>query len=213
MSAYVALDGVPVIFGAIILPFSGIWMADLVLAEPKDLSGKQTLTLSDATYTCTPVRAVSFSGARGVRVVGGAGGWAKGIPAKAYANGIKLSAVLSDVASAAGEQLVLDADKTLGQFIRPQGPASKTLQMVLGAAWWMDPLGVVQTKARDTSPIGVDYTAIRVTGASGLWEIATEDVAAWTPGRSFRGPTSSGVISRVEHKVSKGMLRTVVLSE
>jgi hypothetical protein len=213
VSLYVALDGVPVIHGAIVLPFSGIWMADLVLSEPKDLTGPQVLTIADESYKCTPVRAVNFSGARGTRVVGGAAGWRKVIGPRQYSSTVMLGTVLRDAANAVGEQIAVDVDRQIGtNYIRSQGPATMALNALLGASWWMDPAGVVQTKARTVTPIVGDFTAMRVTGASGIWEIATEGVADWTPGRSFSGPTSSGVISRVEHKIAKGKLRTLVMS-
>jgi hypothetical protein len=213
MTLYAALSGTQVIHGSITIPFSGIIVADVVLAEPKDVTGMQTLQLADQSFQCTVIRAINFAGARGVRLLGGAAGWRTQLAPKQYGSwgvSVQMSVVLSDAAAEAKEKIVIATDRTLQGFIRRQQAASFVLNELLGASWWMDPTGIVQTRPRDVTPIASDFIAESVIGASGIWKIATEAVADWQPGRTFNGPTSQGQVSRVEHKVTKGTLRTIV---
>lgn len=212
---YVSLSGVQVVHGSITIPFSGIWMADVVLTEPKDVTGRQVLQLSDTKFSCTVVRAIDFAGARGVRLIGGAAGWRNELPPKQYGSWqvpVQMSVVLQDAAAAAKEAIVVAADRQMPSFVRRKQAASFVLNELLGPSWWMDFDGVVQTAPRVTTPIASDFIAEGVVGAAGIWKIATETIADWTPGRTFKGPTSSGTISRVQHMIAKGSLRTVVHS-
>lgn len=215
MTLYVALSGTQVIHGTITIPYSGIIVADVVLSEPKDVAGIQTLQLADQAFKCTVIRAINFAGARGVRLLGGAAGWRTALAPKQYGSwgvSVQMSVVLNDAARESGEQIAVANDRTLQGFTRPNAAASFVLNQLLGVSWWMDPDGIVQTKPRDVTPISSDYIAESVIGAAGIWKIATEAISAWTPGRSFVGPTSSGTISRVQHHVSKGTLRTVAMT-
>lgn len=215
MTLYASLSNTQIIHGSITIPFSGILVADVVLSEPKDVTGMQTLRLADQQFQCTVIRAINFAGARGVRLLGGAAGWRAALKPKQYGSwgvAVQMSVVLSDAAAEAGEKIAIATDRVLTGYVRPGAAASFVLNQLLGPAWWMDPGGVVQTKPRDVTPIASDFIAESVMGASGIWKIATENPADWTPGRSFKGPTSSGTISRVEHKITKGTLRTVVHS-
>lgn len=213
MTLYASLSGTQIIHGTITIPFSGILVADVVLSEPKDVTGLQTLRLSDQQFSCTVIRAINFAGARGVRLLGGAAGWRAAVKPKQYGSwgvAVQMSVVLNDAASEVGEKILVATDRVLTGYVRPGVAASFVLNQLLGPTWWMDPDGVVQTKPRDVTPIASDFIAESVMGAAGIWKIATETVHDWSPGRSFKGPTSSGTISRVEHKVSKGTLRTLV---
>jgi hypothetical protein len=213
VTLYASLDGTQVIRGTITIPFSGIWMADLVLQSPKDVTGPRALVLSDAKFQCTVIRAIDFAGSRGVRIVGGMAGWRTQIPAKQYGSwgvAVSLSTVLQDAAAAVGEKLVLAKDGALPSYVRRQGAASDVLNERLGSTWWMDFDGIVQTKPRDVTPIASDFIAESVIGAQGIWKISTEAVKDWLPGRTFKGPTSSGVISRVQHVIANDSLRSLV---
>jgi hypothetical protein len=209
------LSGVGVLRGRLTVPFSGLWHADLLLATDVVIAGGQTLTIAGAAWTCAYVRAVSFAGSRGVRVVGGTGGWRMPIPSKQYGMGtIPTLTVLTDAANACGEAVpVVDpsAPQTVGAaFLRQSGPASTVLQQVLGDAWWMDPTGTVQTAPR-AGTIASRFDAMAVDGAEGLYEIATEAPNDWMPGASFSGPTVTGVISRVMVQIEPERLRVEVM--
>lgn len=210
MTLYASLGDIPVVHGMLTIPLSGIWMADVVLIDPTDVTGPQVLQIADQKFKCTPVRAISFAGARGVRLVGGAAGWRTEIPAKFYSPNTTVKIVLDDAAAAVGEEIDATDTTVLPNYVRRKGEAASVLNDRLGSTWWMDFDGVVQTVPRIGTPIGSDYVAEMVIGAAGIWRIATETVSDWVPARTFLGPTSSGTISLVEHRLGKGQLRTLV---
>lgn len=207
---YASLGSTPIVSGVVTVPRSGIWHADIVLQEPADTSGALTLRLADAEMSCTAIRAIDVAGARGVRVVGGAGGWRRHILARHYGLHARVSMVVSDAASEAGERVEISDTRTLRQYTRRAGPAVWTLHALLGSSWWMGYDGIVRDTTRPSAPITTDWTAIHIDGAAGVCVVATERVSDWTPGRTFYGPTISGTISRVEHRISSGSLRTTV---
>lgn len=219
---FASLSGLPVTRLHLIVPAAGIWHADVTLAQAIDLPGPQTLLLSGSTWIGTVVRAVDFAGQRQVRVVGGHGGWSKPIAALEYASqlGVPTATVLTDVAALVQElPPIVDPSvpAMLGNyFVRRAGAAALVLWDLVAtsvlATWWMDPSGVVQTGPSSTLPILSPFVAEQVRGASGWYKIDTESPADWMPGRMFLGPTVSGSISRVEHRIAKGRFWTEVLS-
>jgi hypothetical protein len=215
--AFATLNGIELISLALVLPFSGIWHADMVLQSDSVVGTPQALMLDGTTYVCAPVRVTDFAGRLMIRVVGGQGGWRTPINAKQYSSpaGVPSSTVLLDAASEAGELppvVVASVPSVLGPgWVRPAGVASLTLRQVLGDAWWLDPSGVVQTAQRAATPIASPFTVIDVHGSPGIVEVATESPGDWVPGATFSGPTQSGTISRVLHRVTGDRLRTEVM--
>jgi hypothetical protein len=88
-----ALAGVPVTRLLCQVPDWGCWWADVDLSEPEELSGAVVLKLADKTLNGTIVSGGAANGTAGYRLVGGAGGWGREIPAKPYLNdaGVKAS--------------------------------------------------------------------------------------------------------------------------
>jgi hypothetical protein len=216
--ALASLAGIAVMRGVVVVPFSGIWHADLVLAQATGPAptGPQSLIFAGSTWTCAVVRSIDFAGERGVRVVGGLGGWRTTIPAKQYGQGtITTQMVATDAALACGESPpVLDASVpvTVGSaFLRQAGPASLALQAVLGDAWWVDSAGTVQTRPR-TGTVASSFQAMRVDGAEGVYEVGTDAPNDWTPGATFSSPTVSGTVNRVTHRITPTKLRTEVMA-
>jgi hypothetical protein len=213
--ALASLSNVAIVRGHITQPFSGLWHADLLLASATDVSGPQTLLFAGVAWSCAYIRAIDFSGERGVRVVAGRGGWRTTIPGKQYgAAGIFTRDVVNDAAAACGEPpptLDPTIPPTVGSaWLRGAGPASDTLQRILGGLWWVDKTGVVQTSPRAGS-VASPFQAMAVAGASGIYEIATDNPNEWQPGVSFSGPTVSGVVSRVMHVIEPDKLRLEVM--
>ena len=214
--AFATLSGIPIYKGRITWPYAGIWHADLVLSTATDISGPQVLMLDTKPWVCAYVRAVDFSGERGVRVVGGSGGWRTTIPAKQYGQGVVTTLhVLTDAALAAKEiPPVLGplVPLTVGSgYCRPNDAASFVLQEFLGDGWWLDSTGTVQASQRLPTPIVSPFTALQVEGAAGRYTIGTESPNDWLPGATFVGPTVSGTVNRTEHTLTQGTLRTEVL--
>lgn len=213
--ALATLGSVAIYRGKLVLPYTGIYHAELVLDAATDLSGPQTLTLAGVTWALAYVRAIDFAGERGVLLVGGAAGWRTVIPSKQYGQGgVSAQMILQDAAVACGELApVIDASvPPVGQaWNRATGPASDVLRLFLGDGWWMDSSGRVQTALRATTAISSAFSALHVNGAAGVYEIATDSPGDWVPGRTFSGPTVSGTLSRVEHEVKGPSLVTRVM--
>ena len=217
---YADLTGIPIVRAMLVIPLSGIWHADVTLdrAVGPAPSVQQVLTLAGSTWVCTPIRAIDFAGTRQLRLVGGAAGWRSTIPALEYASpsGVPTSLVLSDAAGSARELppvIAPTVPPTLGQYwCRQTDRASLVLEQILGAGWYMDPSGVVQTAPRLPTLVPSPFYATAVDGCEGRYEIATEFPTDWQPGATFLGPTVSGAVSRVVHILEAGSLRTEVLS-
>ena len=197
------------------MPMAGLWHADLVLSKATDIAGPQSLLFAGAIWSCAYVRAIDFAGERGVRVVAGLGGWRTAIPAKQYGAGVIATAtVVSDAALACGEPppvIDVSVPQTVGSaFLRASGLGSTTLQAVLGSVWWADTSGVVQSRPRSGSVLSA-FQAMAVDGWSGRYSIGTDAPNDWTPGVAFAGPTTSGTVSRVTHRITPTSLRTEVL--
>ena len=203
---------------ALVLPASGIWHADAEMASDLPLTpGPQVLMLAGTSYTCAIVRQVDFAGVRSVRLVGGLGGWRMVVPPKQYSSaaGVPLAVVLSDLAATVKESPpVVDPSlpPNLGTgYVRQGGLASLALQQLLGGSWYVSSAGIVQTAPVLPVPILSPFQAIRVQGAPGIYEIATDFPADWTPGKLFVGPTVTGTINRVMHTATGTKLRTEVM--
>jgi hypothetical protein len=212
MTAFAELNGTPISKLHLVVPALGLWHADVVLVSTADLTGLQTLVLSGSTWKGTPIRAVNFSGSRSVRIVGGAAGWRKKVSALQYSSpaGVPTATVVNDAASLVGElPPVLDPSvpQTVGTgYVRQAGPASLVLQHVVGDFWWVDPGGTVQTMPRPSTAIKSAFVAEDVRGAPGLYRVASEFPGQWLPGATFSGPTVSGTISRIEHRIDRGKI-------
>lgn len=218
---FATLSGVPVTGLHLVVPAVGIWHADVTLATAIDVPGPQTLLLSGSTWIGSVTRAVDFSGQRQVRLVGGQGGWRKPVPALEYQSnvGVPTQTVLADAAAFVQEvPPVIDASVpfSVGNYwVRSAGAASLVLWELLRldflSQWWMDPTGVVQTMPRPSTPILSDFVVEDVVGSTGAYLIATESPGDWLPGRTFSGPTASGSISRVEHRIARGKFWSEVM--
>lgn len=135
---------------------AGPWYADCDFEADPAVSGRVELVVGQLKLSGTiDTRA---SGAhtlqRRVRVVGGAGGWGESVAPKAYANdaGVKARTVAEDAARAVGETIgdFVPRDERVGKaYTRQAGPASRTLEDVLGGvAWWVDYAGVTRAGPR-----------------------------------------------------------------
>jgi hypothetical protein len=226
---FASLSGVPVTRCRLSVPYSGIWHADVVLdrALPAPLVGPQVLVLSGSTWACAVVRTGDYAGVRSARLVGGSGGWRRLIPSVALPPplispiGVPVAIVLSLASALAAELPVnlagytgsplLGGPPLGGAYVFQAGPMSLVLADVLRDAWYMDPIGVVQTAPRLPTLIVSPWTCTAYDGATGIYEIATDAPGDWQPGATFVGPTVSGTISRVTHVLTSGNLRTEVM--
>jgi len=188
----VTLNDARVAIAHITIPYYGTWSADVTLPVDAEIVSPCKLVAGDLTLTGTVVRQAAFNGDRKARIVGGANGWSKVLPAKGYSHvvGVKLSSVLKDAASETGETITLDSDRNVGLlFARDEGQGEALLHSLLGGRWYVDGEGITQTRARASSPIVTPFNLITRSGSMGVVEVATENIAAWVPGRTFSSNT------------------------
>lgn len=218
MTSFASLNGNRLTTVALCIPLYGTWSADVVLAESTMITTAITLVVGDLSLVGSVYRQANFAGSRSARLIGGAGGWRKTIPAKPYRNpaGIRASMVIGDAAREVGESVTLDADRVIGiAYPRESAPASRVLRTLAGALWWVDPSGMTHIGARPTGAISSDFTVIHWSGKTGSFEIATENYADWMPGKTFTAPTVSGTqtVSLVNlNQDNEGKLRLEVLA-
>lgn len=214
---YATLGGKRITSGSIGLPLFGLWSGDVMVSDKDPVTEQTALTIGNLTMKCAVYRTAEFAGSRACRIVGGAGGWRKDVAAKAYVNasGVSASMVLNDAAKEVGETVVLSPDRKIGPaFIRVEGPASHLLYIV-GGGFYVDNAGITQVKAWPTKAVTSEFTVVNQNGATGRVEIATEDLAAWMPGATFRAPTLAGTLTNrgvVLQMKDDGNLRLEVLT-
>ena len=198
------LSGTPVQKGRVVMPALGIFHADVVLVDQTQPTGSQTLTLMGMVMTMAVVRAISFVGARGVCLVGGAAGWRQVVAAQQFSNpgGLMASTVINPTAALVGESVSIATDFQIGLgYARSNDKASCVLDDILGSVWWMSIAGIIQTSPRPATTIASQFTIQSSSGASGVYKVATETPGDWLPGANFALNGVSGQVSRVTHHI------------
>jgi hypothetical protein len=198
---FATLNGNRVIRGTVSLPGRGAWVAEVALdAAPSPIAGAVDLVIGDLTLrgTVAPASSGSFVEQGWYRVIGGAGGWSRILPARAYHNdaGIDVAQVLGDAASEAGETLAeLPEDVAAARvegvdYVRDEGPASRVLGLVLdaGLGWWVDLEGVTRVGLRPLVEIdpGAQWDLLDYHPNSRVANIATETPGAIAIGATIR---------------------------
>lgn len=217
--SFLSLNGRRVVSARVTMPYYGAWVADVVLAISDTIPLSAALVLGDLTLSGTIYRMSSFSGARSARIVGGAAGWRKTIPAQAYVrpSGIAMSLVLGDAAALVGEQVRIANDVILGTtYVRENAPAERLLRQLAGPTWWIDPSGVTQVGTRAGGAITSPFQIVEWSGGRGFFEVATETLSDWMPGRTFSNAnvTKSQQIGMTTYLADNtGKLRVLVLSD
>ena len=218
MTLFASLNNTPITRARLVIPYSGIWHADIWLDRVSDTTGPQALQIDALIATCAVVRQIDFTGESMLRVVGGAGGWRTQATAKLYAQA-NLSTILGDTATAVGEQVNVVTDSAITPFYvitseddsgSPM-PASQVLQDLMGDQWYMDLSGVIQQGPRPSPAIASTFTLRTIDGPPGIYTVDSDNIADWLPGATFTAPTGSGTISRVEHILDAGKLTTQVM--
>ncbi len=217
MSATATLGGIAVTAGSIVIPHYGLWSADLTLATDEAVPDDTTCVIGNLSMKCHVYRTNSFVGARMCRVVGGAGGWRKDVASYQYdyADGVRLSMILGDVAREVGESINVPSDRVVGTgYAREAAKASRTLRLLVGDAWYMDPAGVTQIGARPSPAVSTQFDVVDQDSAAGIVTIATEDYLGWLPGCTFTGPTLDGSFTNqgVTYRMKEGVFRLQVMT-
>lgn len=140
-------------------PKTGPWLADVELeGTPVAPSGAVELVAGTSTLvgTVAPEASSRYLTRVKVRVIAGAAGWRKILPARAYHNdvatGVSAKSVLDSTAAACGETLTgaYPAGQLGADFARVVGPASRTIGRI-APAWWVGYDGLTRMVARDAS--------------------------------------------------------------
>lgn len=222
MTQYAELNGIRVVSGSITVPYYGAWAADLLLATPDPVPIAPMgcrIALGPLALVGTVYRTAPFAASRNVRLVGGAGGWRKTLPKRAYfaSGGVSLGLVLGDAAKDAGETLDISNDGPIGDHMtRPSGPGARLLRDLV-SLWWIDPAtGVTRVAgSRPTAAITTDFQVISWDAGRGEFSIATEALQDWLPGNTFTSPnvaTVQTIASSTFRIEASGTLRVDVLT-
>lgn len=167
-------------------PAWGRAWADVELSEAQALSGKATLKLADRSFAMTIVTGGVTESARArYRLVMGAGGWGKELPAKSYINdaGMRAATVIRDAATACGEQIGALPATVLGpHFVRAAGAASDVLNLLAPRAWYVDAAGVTQLGAFPQATYSGAGARLRSDPAAGVIELAVDELENLAPG-------------------------------
>lgn len=89
----------------IIMARVGAWSAEVIVDDETALTGRVTLEIDGQTFLGSVVRSGVFAGRVSARIVGGAGGLKKKLPAKSYSNGPSCQQVLGDILRESSETL------------------------------------------------------------------------------------------------------------
>jgi hypothetical protein len=219
---YAELNGVRVVSGSLTVPYYGAWSADLALATQDPIASAPMgcrVTVGPLVAVGTVYRSAPFAASRSVRLVGGAGGWRKSIPKRAYfaSGGLSLGLVLGDAAKESGETLAIDDDGPIGDHMtRPTGPGARLLRELV-SLWWIDPAtGTTRVStSRPSAPITSDFQVISWDAGRGEFQIATEALQDWLPGNTFTSTNVATVqtIAASTFRIEpSGTLRVIVLT-
>jgi hypothetical protein len=193
------------------LPAFGAWFADASLDGDHTLSGVVELRIADLTLSGCVLSGGPDNGRSHYRIVGGKGGWGKTIPRRSYSNdlGVSVATVIRDAAEAVGEVVELATTARLGPaFVRPEGTASRVLELVAPGNWYVGEDGVTRLGRRPSLALtipGVTHGPVDL--ARGTVTLASDTIATILPGCVVDGLN----VVDVEHEVSaEGGLRSTV---
>lgn len=207
MIGYASANGHRVRSCRLTIPRVGTWTADVVTDdEAADLSG--VLSIGNLSLVGTQTRGEAWQGTTRARLVGGSGGWRRVLASRYYAStgGVRRTILARDLAQECGETLDgQPAELIVGlNYARPEQAASATLY-ALGLEWHVRPSGATTFAAWDSSLVGSSFDVTDYDATRDIVTIATDDPAAWVPGRTFVSPrlpprtfTISGAIHRIE---------------
>lgn len=154
MSAWCTVAGLSAFSGRLHLPRIGAWTADVRLDSQSMPAGRVEVVLADGALrlvgTVLPGVSGVTLGAAHVRVVGGAAGLRRTLPAAGYQN-VPLSVPLRALLADAGEVLAAEADAGalalfLPRWARMAGTAARSLEALAaraGVSWRVLPSGAV----------------------------------------------------------------------
>ncbi len=196
------------------IPAWGCWYASVSIdgEVALEVGTSVTLVLADLTLVGSVLSGGAALGRSSYRIVAGAGGWRRTIPAWSWSDdaGVKFSTAIGDAAREAGETLaaIAPALRTGPAWARDEGQASATLNTLAPAGWYVDEAGVTRLGARAPSTLPANVTRIApVDRARGKALLASESIGAILPGVDVDGLTAVDV----QHETTpEGGMRSTV---
>jgi len=196
-------------------PLSGVWQAELDVDSSAEITGPVTIVVADGALSLEGTVGPSgkFAERARMRVIGGAGGLSRSLPAKGYAR-CPLRAPISDVLASAGEKLATSSDQAvldtlLPRWSRLEGPASQALEMLVarapGALWRVTASGAVWVGVNAWPTIQLDHVVTDDDPARKVMEIAADDPTL-TAGVVLDGRQ----VRHVVHRYEQGSVRSEV---
>jgi len=205
---YVSVNGLPCSWARVTVGYVGPWQAEVRLSSDAALPARCVVRIGELSLTGSPVPELdgTYALQRTARIIGGAGGWGRDVPALGYHNdaGVKALLVAQDAARVVGETLGIftPTKERIGpDYARQAGPASRALvDVVGGAAWWVDYAGVTQVGPRPSSaPDAATYTVLAYDPAERTATVTADDPSLITVGATLaEGLDEPGTVRELE---------------
>lgn len=212
------LNGRAVTSLAVLLPRVGAWTADVELDTAEAPTGRVSIAVAGTlTLSGTVVRGGAEAARWRGRIVGGAGGLLRDVPAVAQ-QGSTLGFALADALQRAGESLAADSGDlatVAPLWHRIAGPAAHAVADVAraaGCAWRVRPDGAVWVGRETWDEHRPDVDVVDWRPDLGRLELAG-DVLGILPGQTLAARDLTVRVGCVEHRATADALRTVVLAE
>jgi len=193
------------------LPAWGIWFADVTIDAEATLAGPVALQVADLALSGTVLSGGPYRGSSSYRIIGGAGGWGRELPAKGYSQdaGVKSAKVAGDAAAEAGE--TLDVSALAGAspgyaFAREAGPAARVLEQLAPRGWYVGEDGVSRIGRRPRRELTTPAVRMTLDVSRGMATLAAESIAELVPGVVVDGLEAVDVW----HELGGKGLRTLV---
>ena len=203
------IGGQEVISCQLWLRWSGAWSATVQSPSDTVLSGKQTLLLGSLALvgTIEPTMSGVYNNVANYRIVAGAGGWGKTVPAKNYHNdlGVKLREVLADLGNACGETVTTSREDRLSvDYLRREDKAGLCLLGLIGKNWYVAPNGTTVCDARSTSEITAEVQLLKHNPITKRSSLFVDDLASISVGSILRSTPQPQVIRSIFVETKSG---------
>ncbi len=194
-------------------PTWGSWWARVATSEGTVPPGTTTLTIGDLALVGTVLPGRFGEGAPSAwsAIVKGGAAWDTALPARAAYqsdSGVRLKSILTDLSRECGAALVQPTGASVGTYWarpltgpgrRPWTGRDELTALVRArhlAGWWVDLLDVTRFGPRPGGTISADAREQVGTPTRGLRVVGVDSVAAFAPGKSWKGAMIGRMIVR-----------------
>jgi hypothetical protein len=173
-------------------PSWGAWWLDAEIVDEVSLTtgARVTAELGGRVLQGTIVNGYAKHGAASYRVVGGAGGLGRALPAKPYHNdaGVKLSTVVGDAVAEAGETITgLPTTRLGAHYARDEGPLSALLNRHFPRGWYVADDGTITIGQRSAAVYVGDGARVDVRPGQNTITLDVEALDNLAPGVTIDG--------------------------